>query len=209
MAPKSEQLNRALKQQGFGGLDDPAIVQQFAFCVRDHEHFRSILLGVVPEQRTNAYEAMRPYLRFDPRPLDVYMAEAADLAARKEQDQIPLEVLATEAIRQNQHEKDGALTLVCDTCTVHGIFRAKLRKHAEKEAHSSGWRSTGEKSYCPKHVPTRCTMKLRCSTEDCLVEQKVRCWDPQDGYASARLRGWIIGDAAYCPRCSLKQTVLQ
>jgi IS5 family transposase len=124
-----------------------------------------------------------------------------------ESPEYKLQRLAQEAIRQNQHEKDGGLSLVCAVCTKEVIFKAALRSTAEREAREAGWRSDGVKSWCPEDVPERCTMSLACSK--CPIKQTIRAWDPQDGYAKARLRGWVIIDDATCPKCSVKLITLQ
>lgn len=204
MSAKAEQINRALKKRGFGGLEDPNVVQHLAFCVRDHDHFRTVLMGVVPAERVNAYEAMRPHLRFQAKPLDVYVAEAADLAARKEYDSTAIDVLAEKAIAQSRHEKDGGLTVKCSKCTKVELFRAASVDQARKAAHTAGWRGDGKRDYCPGCVPTRGTIKLECA--GCGKRAGLRCWDPQDGYRDARRLGWLIADAALCPDCAVKAT---
>src|SRR5882724_3285499 len=207
MNAAQQQIDRALKRKGFGGLADPRLVQQLAFCVRDHDHLRTILAGTKPEERTKAFEQMRPYLRFAAKPLDVYLAEAADLAARREYDQTAIDILAEKAIAQSQHEKvGGGLTLVCTKCTKTEIFRAAEKKEAERAAHRAGWRADVRKTYCPGHVPTRGTIKIHC-VGACDVIARLRCWDPQDGYTELRRLGWTIDDDARCPNCTLKQTV--
>jgi hypothetical protein len=145
-------LDRALKNRGFGGLDDPAINQQLAFCVRDHEHFRAVLCGVKPEHRTMAYEAMRPYLRFEAKPLDVYMAEAADIAARKETEQTSIDVLASQAIERalKESKAKGSLLLVCARCLASGVFLAPDRGAATYDAIKQGWTRKDEELFCPK-----------------------------------------------------------
>jgi hypothetical protein len=152
-------LDRALKNRGFGGLDDPAINQQLAFCVRDHEHFRQVLCSISPDKRTLGYEAMRPYLRFEAKPLDVYMAEAADIAARREAEQTSIDVLASKAIQRNMADeaKQGGLVLKCSMCTREYAYPGRNRKEAEDTARTDGWRisrlvdSTGSvlRVFCP------------------------------------------------------------
>jgi hypothetical protein len=218
------QLNHELKKLGFGGLEDRNLMQQLACCYRTHEQFRGMLMSTVPEQRRNAYEAIAPHLNFRPKPLDVYEMEMRSKAEREQLPgynpatgeiipfkvpEISLEDMAQEAIAQNQHEKDGGLSLVCTRCTVEQIFRAKTRKQAYKDADREGWRMQGTKAYCPQHVPTRLTMTLSCSDPDCGRTEKVRAWDEQDGYRRARLMGWVIEDAATCPRCAAKTIVIQ
>jgi RNase P subunit RPR2 len=142
LASERNTLNRALKNRGFGGFDDPEMIRQVAFCVRDHDHLRQILCAVEPDQRTLAFESMRPHLRFEAKPLDVYLAEAADLAARKQADQTPLEIAAEKAIARNMadEKKKGALTVKCTQCTKAFAFPGESRKDAERLARVSGWK---------------------------------------------------------------------
>lgn len=215
-------VDQELRKLGFGGLDDPNLITSIAFFIKSHEQFRGQLFSVLPEKRRIAYEALRPHLRFVAKPLDIYEMEMKELAEKQQlpgfnsatgeivpfkAGSVDLDLIANQAIKQNRHEKEGGLTLVCATCTVQEVFRAKLRKQAEKESHAAGWRSDGRKNWCPKHVPERCTMTLAC--QECPVEQKIRAWDPQDGYTKARLTGWVIEDAATCPACSMKRITVQ
>lgn len=220
-------INHALKSIGMGGLDDPNLIGQMGFLVEDHLHFRGLLMSMPPDKRRLAYDALRPHLSFAAKPLDVYEAEMKRIA---EQEQWPvnddgsvypkpfqvqnvdLELRAQEAIQQNEHEKQGGrLELVCSKCTRAAYFPAKKRTEAYKTAERDGWRwaerNGAMKTYCPEHVPGRLTMKLSCA--ECERKQLLRAWDEQDGYAAARLRGWVIGDDAKCPECAVKKLVLQ
>lgn len=155
MKPRQKQINHQLKKLGFGGLDDPQLLHQMGFCIRDHEHFRKVLLAVeTGEQRKIAYDAMRPHLNFPANPLDWYIMEGQREA---EELQLPiknpdgsftayrdyhgakptLEVQAEKAIREAQHEK--ALQLTCHKCTVVGIFPALDKLAAYAYAKKSGW----------------------------------------------------------------------
>jgi Zn ribbon nucleic-acid-binding protein len=50
-------------------------------------------------------------------------------------------------------------------------------------------------------------MKLTCS--ECDKHERIRVWDEQDGYATARLMGWVIGDGSICPQCAAKAVLVQ
>lgn len=218
-------VDRELRRLGFGGLDDSNLITQIAFCIRDHAQFRSQLFSVMPEERRHAYESLRPHLRFAAKPLDVYEAEMKQMAERQQlpglnretgelipfkAGSVDLDLVATEAIKQKKHEeKGGVLELVCTKCTKFEHFRYPKKKDAQRAAHEAGWRSDGTKTYCPPHVPGRGAIVLTCTSGDCENTEKIRCWDPQDGYAAARLRGWYIGDAACCPACNAKALVTQ
>lgn len=222
-------VHHELKKLGFGGLDDPHLFDQIAVLYKTHEQFRGLLMSVEPDKRAMAYDALRSKLCFVPKPLDVYEAEMKDLMERKQvptwnretfmpedfrpPDETSLSELAQEAIAQSQHEKtEGILEMVCTRCTVAEYFRAKRRKEAVKLAHDAGWRweekNGVRKQYCPKHVPGRATMTLCCS--NCEHEQRLRVWDEQDGYRTARLLGWDFNDeTCVCPTCNSKPDVIQ
>ena len=221
-------IGHELKRMGFGALDDANLCAQIATLYKTHDSFRGLLMSTMPDQRRIAYEALKSHLCFVAKPLDQYEREIHEKAEREQWDIIdpgnphlprPFKVseveseeyrlnrLAQEAIAQNEHEKHGGLQMVCAKCTVAELFRAKTRKDAEKDATIAGWRSDGRKNWCPKHVPSRCTMTIACS--ECPREEKIRCWAPEDGYVKARLSGWVIETAAKCPKCSAPKIVLQ
>jgi hypothetical protein len=148
------------------------------------------------------WDVIDPNNPYFPRPFKVGEVES---------EEYRLDRLAQDAITQTAHEKHGGLELVCTKCTRAQVFRAKTRKEADKDAHAEGWRWAERngvmKTYCPSHVPGRCTMTITCSK--CPREEKIRCWEPADGYLKARLSGWVIEEASTCPRCAAKQIVIQ
>lgn len=226
-----QQINHKLKKMGFGGLDDPNIFQQIATLYRTHESFRGLLMSTMPDQRRIAYESLRPHLCFVAKPLDVYESEIKEKAEREqwdvwngtaypdkfkvgeiESEEYKLQRLATEALEQLEHEKAGGhLELVCTKCTLQKFFPAKNRKAATKAAYDAGWRwderNGAKRTYCPEHVPGRCTMTIECAK--CEIKQRLRVWDEQDGYLKARLLGWVIQDECECPECAAKKVLVQ
>jgi hypothetical protein len=222
-------INKKLKQMGFGGLDDANIFSQIATLYKTHDAFRGLLMSTAPDQRRIAYESLKHHLSFTPKPLDVYEREIKDKAEREqwdvwngtafpdkfkvgevESDSYKLERQAQEAIEQTKHEKAGGhLELVCTRCTLQKFFPGKNRKLATKDAYDAGWRwderNGTKRTYCPDHVPGRCTMTLACTK--CEIKQRIRVWDEQDGYKLARLRGWLIADDCTCPECTVKALI--
>lgn len=81
---ETNRINNLLGSYGLGQLNEPGTVAALGFLVVDHAHFREMLNGCAPAERVNMYEALRPHLRFPAKPLDVYVAELADLAERKQ-----------------------------------------------------------------------------------------------------------------------------
>lgn len=181
-------VNNELKKLGFGGLEDPTLVKQIAFCIRTHEAFRAILMGCDLEHRNKAYHALAPNItHFTPKPLDVYERETHDRAEREQWDiwdgtaypkpfkvgeveteEYKLARQAEEALKQTEHEQaGGSLEMVCSKCTVAEYFPAPKRRDAVKKAHDAGWRwderNGVKRQYCAKHVPGRCSMTLTCA----------------------------------------------
>lgn len=173
---RKESITRELRRLGFTHDNDREMIAQMGVCVRDHNHFRAILAKVEPEKRHIAYEAFRSHLRFTPKPLEVYLSEAAQLA---EQEKLPvwdeksqtitdykdyhgstrpyLEVLAERAIHQATLERKakGSLTLVCAKCTKTIIYPALDQVAAYAFAAKDGWifdkNADGEeKAVCPE-----------------------------------------------------------
>src|ERR1035441_1676797 len=79
-------VNKQLQKLGFGTLKDPSLFDQMAMVIRDHTHFRRLLMAVDEEQRHIAYEALASKLRFKAKPLEDYITESKILA---EQNQLP------------------------------------------------------------------------------------------------------------------------
>jgi hypothetical protein len=81
-------VNRILMTNGLGGLNDPGLVPQLGFLMgracRDHDQFREVINKCAQAERGQLYEAMRPYLKFPPKPLDVYIAELGMIAEAKQ-----------------------------------------------------------------------------------------------------------------------------
>lgn len=173
---RKEPIQRQLRRLGFARLEDKELIEQMAVCVRGHEHFRQILAKVEPDKRNIAYEAFRGRLPFTPKPLEVYLSEAAQQA---EAEKLPvwdeknqtvtdyanyhgsgkpyLEVLAEQAIHQAERERKakGSLTLMCAKCTAEHIFPALNRIAAYAYATKTGWifeqdADGNERAICPK-----------------------------------------------------------
>ena len=163
-----KRVNHELRLLGFGGLQDPNLVPQIAFCIQGHDQFRGMLLSVKSEQRKLAYETLRPHLRFAAKPLDVYEAEGKRLA---EQKQLPIwdgsaypkpfkpgEVESEEYKLRKAAEKaiaKGVLTIHCKRCLIIGEFPAERRNDALYDAYKAGWRWDEGEQYCPEHVPDK------------------------------------------------------
>lgn len=185
---RKEPIQRELRRMGFSRLEDKNLIEQMAVCVRDHEHFRAILVKVEPHKRTTAYEAFRQHLRFTAKPLDVYLTEAAQAA---EAERLPvwdeknqtvtdysnyhgsdrpfLEVLAERAIKRAALEQKakGSLTITCAKCTKQANYPALDQVGAYAAAVRSGW--VFKKIAADESWPCNCSTVIR---DDCKAHER-------------------------------------
>jgi hypothetical protein len=78
------QINRELQRLGLGKLSDPKLFDQMAFLVRDHDHFRGMLMHETPDVRKQMYDCLSPRLRFKAKPLEDYIADSKRIAEEKQ-----------------------------------------------------------------------------------------------------------------------------
>ena len=177
-AQNSVLINKQLQKLGFGTLKDPHLFDQMAMVIRDHQHFRRLLMAVEQTQRHIAYEALASKLRFKAKPLEDYEIESRQLA---EQNQLP-----------HYDPKTLAVTAVKPTEIQSDEYREKLLKVAE-EAIDRDLREAQATQYCDL-VCCRCTFEQRFKTKKRSALRKV-----------AGQYGWTFsadGKRAVCRACS-------
>jgi hypothetical protein len=164
------QVNHMLMSHGLGTLDDPGLVPQLRFVVsrviKTHEQFRELINRCEGAKRYAMYEALHSALSFQPKPLDVYIAELADLAERKQLPivqpdgtlapfQIP-EIQSEAAPKADASEPSAELALAqagaeaavaekfleltCRSCTRGETFAGWNKDAAIAKAREAGWR---------------------------------------------------------------------
>ena len=175
---EKRKINHQLNKHGLASLSDPrSLFAQLALGIRTDKQFRDLLMKVVPEERKNCYDALRPYIHFEIKSLSDYVADAAreaDALKLPAADPVtgaltayddynptkkPLERLAEEAIAMKQRE-DGAkhrLELVCRKCTFVEYFFGMDKLKPYDDAKEKGWSfekvGNEEKSLCPRCTP--------------------------------------------------------
>jgi hypothetical protein len=160
-ASERKKMNQYLAQRGLGQLNDPGVVSQLGYLVRDHTHFRQLLFAAEPHLRKEMYDAMSPYLRFPAKTLDQYEADARANADKKKlpamdeegkliayEDYVPggktnpLERLAEKAIHDAFVEEAAGghvLVVECSKCTATAEFKGATVVSATIEARRAGW----------------------------------------------------------------------
>ena len=147
-------INRMLQSHGLGTLQDLAgLISQLGFMVRDHEHLRSLLVRCEPENRSAMYDSLKPYLRFTPKAMDVYIAESAERAANQDLPTIDssgninfspaptYEMTDTAAAQTAVNEVLAKHTLIvtCRKCTKWAAFTGDTKYDAIVNARLAGW----------------------------------------------------------------------
>ena len=154
-AEETSAINRMLQFHGLGRLEDGAgLVAQLGFLVQDHEHLRSLLIRCEPENRSAMYDSLKPYLRFTPKLLDVYISESAERAANQGLPTIdetgninfspapayemsPDVAAAQTAV--NESFAKHVLTVTCRSCTKQELFTGDTKYDAIVNARLAGW----------------------------------------------------------------------
>lgn len=146
-------LDNQLIVMGLHKLEDPRLLPALGQLVPNHQFFRSLLNECVPEKRREMYEALRPHLKFQPKPLDVYMAElttkASEIASRAE----PIVVGDDKFEQVNPADATEVIaTLTCYKCTRQQEFIGKTPADAAIQARNAGWVRdlVKNKEVCPK-----------------------------------------------------------
>lgn len=146
-------INRTLRARGLPTLDQPGVAEAFARVVDDHEDFMKFLRKCEPEEQRNMYEAMRPHLRFKPKPLEDYQiaakqyAEAAELPVTDEYGMLHPYRIGVVEVAEVQ------LWAQCAKCGKEGIFMGSTTPDAIFTMRSSGWaydESSQQKHLCPE-----------------------------------------------------------
>lgn len=208
-AQNSVLVNHKLQKLGFGTLKDPTLFDQMAAVIRDHTHFRRLLMAVEQGQRHVAYQALAAKLRFKAKPLEDYEIESRTLA---EQNQLPHydpKSLAVTEWKPQEIETQAykarkcacgmtfnptAGELECGDCR---IARDKLAKIAA-EAIDRDLREA------------EATQQLTLCCRVCTYEQKFRVKKRSAAYKIARSYGWMIehkGTTALCRACKPKDSL--
>lgn len=153
---KSKFFTKTLRKHGLPG-DIPSAVAAMANMIRNHEHLASILSGEPPELRRDTYEAVRPHLRFEAKPLHEYDTDARQKAEREQLPYLAADgslipfVPASDAESINRHAEESmmkalaksTLTLVCAKCLLEEKFYAlesETPTAVVRRARITGWR---------------------------------------------------------------------
>ena len=174
MSASSERVrvNQMLMSHGLGKLDDPGLIPQLGFLlgtvVTGHDEFRDFLNRCEPAGRRDFYEAMRSYLKFPVKPLDVYVAE---IGARAEAAQLPtvapdgtLQQFHAPSVQTARAESELAIAqnavesslrwhfeVTCTQCTRFAVFHGMTKYETLKQARVAGWQfqAASQTELCP------------------------------------------------------------
>jgi len=79
-------LKKVLSKFGIN-LSISDAIAAIAGTIRDHAHFQRLITEAEPKFRQDFYDSVRPHLKFRAKPLDVYVADAQQMAER---EQLPM-----------------------------------------------------------------------------------------------------------------------
>jgi hypothetical protein len=142
-------INRFLGARGLATLEDPhGLVAQLGFLIEGHNQFRRALIKCLPEERRSMFEALRPHLSFEPKPLDVYISEAGAEAEAQQLPTVDAEgnfvAYHTATIRTIERIVDETLSahhlsVTCKKCTKVATFHGHSQRDAVWKLREAGW----------------------------------------------------------------------
>jgi len=214
-------VNKELHRLGFGTLKDPNLFEQMAVCIRDHTHFRRLLMAVEPGQRHIAYEALHAKLRFKAKPLEDYVIESRTLA---EQNQLPhydpKTLAVTEWKPQEFHTR--RTDVICELCEANEAVTGDGKWHRygtpEQCVCAENWLYPDGYSVAPSHSRKLAAVAEEAINRDlregqaktqntlichkCTKQQTFRMKSRRSLFKIAAEAGWFIDHLkAYCPEC--------
>lgn len=190
VAQNHRQVNRELQRLGLGHLKDPNLIANMAFLVRDHDHFRGILMHMPMPDRKEAYDCLAPKLRFKAKPLEDYEIESRRIAEEKQLPHYdPATLGATEWKPQEIETQEHRLSRFDEPA------QSSLAKVAER-AISTDLREQNA------------TQQLRLTCRMCTYEQVFRVKRRSSAYKLARQDGWQVDKhTALCRSCKPKPAI--
>jgi len=158
-------VDRQLRRFGVHSINDA--IAALARTIRDHKHLETFLTSIDSQQdRQDVYESIRPHLRFTPKPLDVYVASAGQMAER---EQLPIlgedgklhafkpaqDVRSQAQETLDRYMAEKTLTLTCYKCLAEDTFYAlndETKVDVTIRARKAGWvyDIAKDKEICPK-----------------------------------------------------------
>jgi hypothetical protein len=161
-----KRLNAALQTEGFApGTGEQASLEdrknllcQIACFIEDHDDFRRLLWKTAPEERMNAYLALKSRLKFEAKGFEDYMTESRIWASEeysRSQKRSPLDTVASDAIDRGATK--GTLEVTCSRCTFGEYFGGNSPADAIEKARKKGWVYDREKD---KEICPKCAKKL-------------------------------------------------
>jgi hypothetical protein len=205
------QINRELQRIGLGKLSDPKLFDQMAFLVRDHDHFRGMLMHETPSDRAQMYQCLAPRLRFKAKPLEDYEAESKRIAEEKQLPQYNPANLECREITPYHAKTEEFVAAERLKAEAERFVDSMRKPEVKTELHVPH----GERSVLSDAAERAIARDLRESSGtnyqltlvccQCTFEQKIRVKRKPAAYKLAKQDGWTWlehGKKALCFACS-------
>lgn len=182
---EKRKLENQLMSMGLAKLDSPELIQQLAEMVNNwpgdrHEFLMGLINECDDKDRSEMYNAIRPHLKFNPLPLDTYVAHIAERAGalvsqRKMRVEgsrpLPVQVGRDTFVPVPKADATAAVATVrCHRCNKVEKFVAETPAGAMLQARKAGWiREPGVNKECC----AECQAKLVASEQVVLSKKEV------------------------------------
>lgn len=190
---EKQRMNKHLQSHGLGSLDDPTILLQLAVLVKDHEHFRAVLMKVTADKRALCYQALAPKLRFKAKPLDVYESEAKRIA---EEMRLPTYDPKTLAVTEFKN------------APISEFAKEAISGKTKQERQASALKRRAEDAIAEDLGQGLARGRMFISCTRCDFGATVYATDRIDAYKTLASEGWALeGEKAFCPDCRPRVTL--
>jgi hypothetical protein len=171
---EKRKVETMLVKEGLSCLGSPDLIQELANLVSNwpgdkHEYLRDLLNECEPEQRYEAYHALKPRLGFKAKPLDSYLAmialRAGELVSQGRMKVVgdapkPIEInIGGHKVKVPARPRMlyAIARVKCYLCSAEGRFEAPTPVAAMIEARKAGWvrDKVDNKETCPKCAEAR------------------------------------------------------
>jgi len=149
---EKRQMENQLIVMGLKRLTDPMLVQQIALLIPDHDVYLGMLNECDQEKRYDMYHALKPWLRFEPWPLEKYLIALKERADAIASRNAPIEIGERKYQQVAPQDATGVVIDLRCSCGNTASYFGETPLCAVILARQDGWvrdKALG-KEVCPK-----------------------------------------------------------
>jgi len=163
---EKRQMENQLIVMGLKRLTDPMLVQQIALLIPDHDVYLGMLNECDQEKRYDMYHALKPWLRFEPWPLEKYLIALKERADAIASRNAPIEIGEHKYQQVAPQDATGVVIDLKCSCGKTASYFGETPLCAVILARQDGWvrDKALSKEVCPKCPSEDRSKRKMCPT---------------------------------------------